>query len=276
MVPMKRALVITFGLLVATSCANGGDSPETDGGSTDDAVGDAMRGGAGGRVGDRIGDTVRDTVRDAVRDRVAIKDSGVDAPLTPKLESTFPPYGLTWTPTGNPGRAGGLTWTYTGIDRGKLHHIYWIVCDDPSTPCGLSLNGPITASSEWAFDATDSDLPSGKLIFTNSTAIMTADAGTVPLSGRLTVTIVGAGGASDAGGAPIAFADVGTLGVTARDGKYGAEITGTGFTVTVLAEVEDTTTSTWTPYLVYYDAAHTVPPDAGNANVSFGGSFYDD
>jgi hypothetical protein len=238
-----------------------------------DAVRDAVRDRVGDRVHDRVGDTVGDRVGDHVGDRMmAIKDSGVDAPLVPKLESTFPPYGLTWTPTGNIGRAGGMTWTYTGIDRGTLHHIYWIVCDDPSTPCGLSLNGPITAASEFAFDATDSDLPGGKLIFTNSTAVTTADAGSVPLSGRLTVTIVDSGDA----GAPIPFADVGTLGVTARAGKYGAEITGTGFTVTSLAEVEDPSTSTWKPYLDYYDAAHTVPPDAGNAYVSFGGSFYDD
>ena len=268
---MNRALGIMFAILVATSCANGSEtSPATDGGSTGDAggdllgdaVGDAVRGGIGDRMADRVGDRVGD--------RVVSKDSGADVPRTPKLESTFPPYGLTWTPSGGLGRAGGLTWTYTGIHRGTLLHIYWIVCDDPSMPCGLSLNGPITSSSEWLFSATDSDLPSGKLIFTNSTAIMTADAGTVPLSGRLTVTIV------DSGGAAIPFADVATLSVTARAGKYGAEITGTGFTVTALAEVEDTTTSMWTPYLDYYDAAHTVPPDAGNTYVSFGGSFYDD
>jgi len=80
----------------------------------------------------------------------------------------------------------------------------------------------------------------------------------------------------DSSSAPVPFATVAMLGVTARDGKYGAEIKGTGFTVTALAEVEDTTTSTWTPYLDYYDAAHTVPPEAGNAYVSFGGWFYDE
>jgi len=272
MAPLKCALGITFAIFVAAGCANGADSPATDGGSTGDGAGDLLGDAVGDTVHGGAGDRVSDTVGDRTGDRVATKDSGVDAPRTPKLEPTFPPYGLTWTPTGALGRAGGLTWTYTGINRGTLHHIYWIVCDDPSTPCGLSLDGPITAASEWTFDATDSDLPSGKLIFTNSTAIMKADAGTVPLSGRLTLTIVDAGDA----GAAIPFADVATLGVTARDGKYGAEITGTGFTVTALAEVEDTTTSIWTPYLDYYDAAHTVPPDAGNAYASFGGSFYDD
>ena len=53
------------------------------------------------------------------------------------------PRSETWTSTGELGRVGGLTWTYTGIDRGDLFHIYWIVCDDPAEPCGLSLDGPI-------------------------------------------------------------------------------------------------------------------------------------
>ena len=58
----------------------------------------------------------------------------------------FPPFGLTWTPSGELGRAGGLTWTYTGIQRGDLFHIWWVVCDDPGMPCGLSLDGPI---ADW-------------------------------------------------------------------------------------------------------------------------------
>ncbi len=195
-------------------------------------------------------------------------------PDAAKLEANFPPYGLTWTPTGDLGRAGGLTWTYTGIQRGTLSHIYWIVCDDPATPCGLSLDGPIQTTNLWQFSATDSNLLSGKLVFTNTTQVVSLlDGGaTIPLSGRLTVTIV------DSGNAPIPFADVATLGVTtARLGKYGAEIKGTGFKVVALAEVEDTVTSTWTPYMDYYDAAHTADTgDAGgNAYVSFGGSFYD-
>jgi len=245
MILQNRVLGAMLATLVAAACANGQETgpPPPDGGSTLDGT---------------------------TSDVVGSKDSHSDAPVGPKLETTWPPYGLNWTSTGDLGRAGGLTWTYTGINRGTLLHIYWVVCDDPSMPCGLSLDGPITTSSDWVFSATDSDLGNGKLVFTDSTTIVTADAGTVPLSGRLTVTIV------DAGSAAIPFATVASLGVTARDGKYGAEIKGTGFKVTALAEVEDTVTSTWTPYLDYYDAAHTVPPEAGNAYVSFGGWFYDE
>jgi hypothetical protein len=86
------------------------------------------------------------------------------------------------------------------------------------------------------------------------------------LSGRLTVTITSGG--------PVPFADLGTLGVMGRDGQYGAEITGTDFTVTALIEVEDTA-AVWTPYLDYFDAAMTPDPGPGSA-VSFGGSFYDE
>ena len=240
----RLLLLTTFAVFVAASCATG----------------QAVEGGPDGGGGDVVTNN----------DGGGSKDSGADAPITPKLEANFPPYGLTWTPTGDLGRAGGLTWTYTGIQRGSLQHIYWIVCDDPTMPCGVSLDGPITTATEWQFSATDSNLLSGKLVFTNSTAIDTDDAGTVPLSGRLTVNIV------DSGNVAIPFATVASLGVTARAGQYGAEIKGTGFKVTALIEVEDTITSTWTPYLDYYDNAHTVPPEAGNAYVSFGGSFYDD
>jgi hypothetical protein len=253
MIPKKRLLVATLATLVAASCASGEQETGPPDGSTN------TDGGNGS---------------DACRSNCT-QDGNVmpDVKSGPKLENSFPPYGLTWTPTGDLGRAGGLTWTYTGIQRGSLSHIYWIVCDDPTMPCGLSLNGPITMSSEWQFSMTDSDLPSGKLVFTTSTSIVSLlDAGTIPLSARLTVSIV------DSSNAAIPFATVASLGVTARSGQYGAEIKGTGFQVQALAEVEDSITSTWTPYLDYYDAAHTADTgDAGgDAYISFGGSFYDD
>jgi hypothetical protein len=248
-------VITTFILLVGQGCATGESSAGSDGG-----VGPGVDGSiTDGSIGDVVGN----------------KDVGVDAPHGPQLNPNWPPFGLTWTSTGDLGRTGGLTWTYTGIQRTGLTHIYWIICDDPTMPCGLSLDGPISASSQWAFDATDSDLLSGKIIFTNMTSILLEDGGNPPLSGRLTVTIV------DSGNAPIPFATVAMLGVTARSGQYGAEIKGTGFTVQALVEVEDMTTSTWTPYLDYYDAQHT-PGDAGlmdaggNAYISYGGSFYDE
>ncbi len=267
-------------MVLAAACAKGQANDDTsplDGGSTLDGtiVGDSSGAKCDGGACDQDGDGVtdpNDKCPNTPSKAVVNKDGCSDSQLTAKLEPTFPPYGLTWTPTGDMGRAGGLTWTYTGINRGSLFHIWWIVCDDPADVCGLSLDGPIDVPSEnWSYSATDSELGNGKLVFTNATNILLADTTKTPLSGRLTITIV------DASNAPIPFADVGTLGVTARIGKYGAEIKGTGFKVTVLGEVEDTATSTWTPYLDYYDAAAT--PDTGDAGgnvyTSFGGYFYD-
>jgi len=110
--------------------------------------------------------------------------------LTPKLEPTFPPYGLMWVPMGDPGRAGGMQWVYTGINRGDLFDIYWVLCDDPATTCGVSLDGPVDATESWQFDSASSDLPNGKMIFTNSTHIALADGTSPAITGRMTISIV--------------------------------------------------------------------------------------
>ncbi|MDB4955576.1 MAG: hypothetical protein JWO36_3145 [Myxococcales bacterium] len=190
-----------------------------------------------------------------------------DSQLTPMLVP-FPPFGLTWTSGGDLGRAGGLTWTYLNIQRRDLFHIDWIVCDDPATPCGLSLDGPIDAPAEnWKFAAATSDLLNGKLVFTNTTHIALADASMPQLNGRLTVTI------TDGSSVAVPCADVATMHVTPRSGGYGAEIPGIAFTVVALGEVQDPTTMIWTPYLDYYDAAPT-PTTGGGVTTSFGASFY--
>ena len=284
MIPKNRVLGTTFALFVATSCATAGatdDPSRTDGGSTLDG-GSTQDGSSNPDASkcdgpcDQDGDGVADGIDKCPNTppkTVVNKVGCSDAQLTPKLGPLFPPYGLTWTPTGNLGRAGGLTWTYTGIARADLFHIYWVICDDPGTPCGLSLDGPIDVPAEnWTFSSTDSDLPNGKVVFTNTTNILLADLTKPQLTGRLTVTIV------DESNVAIPFLDVATLGITTpRLGKYGADIKGTGYKVVALVEVEDSVTSTFKPFLDYYDAAST--PDTGDAggNVysSFGGSFYD-
>ena len=273
---MNRVLVAAAAIFIVAGCAKAAQQGPTDaGGGSGDAAGPTVDAPPScGDLCDQDGDGVpdgSDQCADTPSGEPVNPDGCADSQLTPTLEPTFPPYGLTWTTGGDLGRAGGLSWTYTDIARGDLFHIYWIVCDDPATPCGLSLDGMIDQPAEgWQFSATDSDLPNGKLVFTNATQIVLADSSTVPLTGRLTVTIVAAGN-------PVAFADVATLGVPARSGEYGAEIKGTGFTVTALGEVEDATNQVWTPYLDYYDAAPT--PDTGDAGLnvytSFGASFYD-
>jgi len=270
-------------LAFAAGCATG----ETNTGKPDGGSGSAATTGGDGASGGDSGGKCEGGLCDSDGDGVLDKDDKCgntpakaivnkagcsDSQLTAKLNPAWPPYGLTWGNTGELGRVGGLTWTYSGINRGDLFHIYWILCDDPAEPCGLSMDGPVDVPNEkWTYSATDSDLPNGKIVYTNSTNILLADNSTVPLSGRLTVTIV------DANNAPIPFADVATLGVTARDGKYGAEIKGVGYKVVAIGEVEDATNQVWTPYADYYDKAPT--PDTGDAGgniyVSYGGYFYD-
>lgn len=268
--PYAALVTVAFAL----GCATAGETPvETDGGTTtpkDGSPPPATCDGPCDKDGDGVADP-NDKCPNTPPKTPVNKAGCADSQLTPKLEPNFPPLGLTWTPSGNLGRAGGLTWSYAGINRGDLFHVYWIVCDDPATPCGLSLDGAIDVPAEkWQYSQPDSDLPNGKLVFTNKTAILLADNTSPALDGRLTITIV------DDGNAPIPFLDVGTLTVPARDGKYGVEIKGTGYKVTAIAEVKDAS-SAWKPYLDYYDAAPT--PDTGDAggpvHVSFGASFYD-
>jgi len=270
-------LLVAWALVAGLGCAKSDLSPDADPFAPDarnpndpDANPNTPDAGCGATC-DTDGDGVLD-----VNDQCPGTPSGEpvnqkgcsESQLTPTLNDTFPPYGLTWTPTGDPGRAGGLTWTYTAILRGDLFHIYWIVCDDPASTCGLSLDGAIDdPGEEWLFSAVDSDLPAGKLAYVNTTRILLADSTTVALTGRLTFTI------TDAAQVPIPAADAGSLGVPTRHATHGAEIPGTGFVVTVLAEVKDAA-SAWTPYLDYYDAAST--PDPAQAAISFSGFFYDE
>jgi hypothetical protein len=266
------ALVAWIGAGGCAKGKTGGDDGDDDdvAGQPDASAGD-IDGSSCGELCDQDGDGVLDpndacpaTPSGDVVNQVGCSVSQV----TPTLEPDFPPFGLTWTPTGDLGRAGGLTWTYTGIDRADLFHIYWIVCDDPATPCGLSLDGAVDGLSEnWQASAPASDLAAGRLVFTNTTHIVLADSSTPQLNGRLTVTIF------DASNASIPFAYLATLGVTGRAGQFGSEIPGTGYKVVALAEVQDPSSGSWVPYLDYYDAAPT-PETGGSTATSFGGSFY--
>jgi hypothetical protein len=199
-----------------------------------------------------------------------VNDEGCsDAQVDAVLQTSWPPYSLDWTPAGQMGLAGGMTWTYANIEPGDLFHIYWLPCDDPISKCGLSLDGPIDDPDEyWVFSAADSDLPGGKLVFTNTTQIFDPSSNPVPLTGRMTLTFV------DALDATIAVQTVAALGVTARDATHGVEITGTGFEVTVLAEVKEAA-GAYTPYQQYFDSAPKQDPHP-SLTVSFGGSFYDE
>lgn len=252
---------ITWAFLLATGCAKANEASPDGGGPTGDASCGELCDADNDHVVD-LADQCPNTPAGAVVNQVGCADSQVSPMLQP-----FPPFGLTWVPTGELGKAGGLTWTYTGIQRKDLFHITWILCDDPATPCGLSLDGAIDSPAEsWTFSAADSDFPNGKVVFTNTTRIRLQDTTTPILSGRLTIM------ATDALDVPIAFAPVATLGVTPRLGTHGIEIVGASFKIVALAEVKDAT-SAWTPYIEYYNAAPT-PTAGGETASSYGGSFY--
>lgn len=197
---------------------------------------------------------------------VGCSDSQVDPVLNGE---DWPPYGLTFTTSGNIGRPGGGNWTYTAIDHRDLFHIWWVPCDDPSYSCGLSMDGNVfAANEEWVFDAANSNLPGGVLVFTNTTNIVLFDNSTPALTGRLTLTITGAG-------QPLPFLDVASIGLVPREGSFAAEIPGAAYLVNMIIDVQDTPGGAWTPYLDYFDAAQTM--DGGpQANVSFGGTFYEE
>jgi len=264
---MRRGAAILPAIVAVMSCAKASNGPAADAPS---GPADVAIDGCGSNC-----DSDMDGVVDGIDQcpntppgQPVNKVGCADSQLTPVLVAEFPPYGLTWTHTGDLGRAGGLTWTYAGIDRGDLFHIYWIVCDDPATPCGLSLDGPVDTAAAWTFSGALSNLPAGTLVYTNATHITHADGSMIALAGRLTLKLV------DANNAALPFATVASLGVPARSATHGAEIPGTGYSVNAIAEVQEPNATTWTPYLDYYDAAQTSMTGSGTT-VSYGASFYD-
>ncbi len=190
-----------------------------------------------------------------------------DSQVTAMLEPDFPPFALTWLTDGELGRPGGLTWTYTSMQRGDSFHIYWILNDDPENPSGIALDGPLDAANEnWQFSAADSDLASGILVFTGAPLILLDDGTTPALNARMTVTV------TDLNDVPLPVADAVTLDVTTRGGEAGLEIPETSFRARLIAEVEDPTSGMWMPYLDYFDAAAT--PEITEVFSSVSGSFY--
>jgi hypothetical protein len=189
-----------------------------------------------------------------------------------KVNPTFPPYGLTFTSDGGSGRAGGLTWTYSGIDftaGGDHFAIYWIPLDDPAFgPYGISLNGPVQSSAAVSLSPADSNLAGGTAVFEGTTTIQLLSGATPAVETRLTLTAI------DNTSHPLPWQTTASLGITASLGTLALQIpdvAASGFSVNARAEVWNG--SAWEPYLDYYDAASRAT--SGLAFISYGGSFYD-
>jgi len=263
-------LLATVPALSLVACAQAGTT--IDGSTGDDATTqiDACQSNCtadsdGDGVPD-IGDQCPNTPSGEPVNQAGCSDSQVD----PTLQPSFPPYGLTWNQTGDLGRPGGMRWTYDGIDRADLFHIYWLPCDETDPRCGLSLDGPIDNASEyWVYNEPQSNLAGGVMVFTSSTRVPLAAGGTVAVSSRMTLTIV------DGNNQPVPFVTAGSLGITPRVGTHAAEILGTAFEVRAIAECQDASTTSWTPFADYYDNTSTPDPGPGYV-VSLSGSFYDE
>jgi len=185
-----------------------------------------------------------------------------------RANPAFPPYGLTLTSMGNSGRAGGLTWNYTGINTSGHFAIYWVALDDPAFgPYGISLNGPVQAGTAVALSTADSNLAAGLAVFEGTTSIALLT-GTIAVPTRLILSVV------DQASNPIPWQTTAALGIDADLGTYALvvpTVANAGFTVNAQAQVFNGIV--WQPYLDYYDAAAKV--SSGNAFISYGGTFYD-
>jgi hypothetical protein len=255
----------------------GGTTGAAGAGGTTGAAGSGGTGGAGGTTGaaDADGDGVPDVLDlcPGTAASAAVNSRGCAASqVVAKRNDTFPSYGLTFTKTGDPGRAGGVTFAYTGIDfstDGGHFNIYWVPNDDAAFgPYGISLDGPVEAPETWTLSAGESSLPGGVAVFHGNTKIHLFDGSTPALQSRLTLT-------ATSGSTPLAWQTTADLAITAELGTMALEIPHVAAsTFTVVAKAEVFNGSAWVPYLDDYDAAKT-PPEAKEAFISYGGSFYD-
>jgi hypothetical protein len=255
------------GFTLASTCPNGTFSP-TAAFPTCGAV-------SSGMAPDSDGDGVPDAL-DACPGTPpgsAVNSAGCAlAQTTAKVNPAFPPYGLTFTESGTSGRAGGLTWNFSGIDfssGGGKFAIYWVANDDPAFgPYGISLNGPVTAPSAVAVSVADSNLAGGVAVLEGTTSIQLLNGTTPTLQTRLVLTAV------DKTSNPLPWQTTAALGITGDLGTVALQIpdvASSGFTVNAQAQVWNG--SSWEAYLDYYDAASRA--SSGNAFISYGGSFYD-
>jgi uncharacterized repeat protein (TIGR01451 family) len=185
-------------------------------------------------------------------------------PVGPVQPGSAPLTGVSFTSAGDIGRAGGLTYTFSGLTSGLLaqfQSLEWGPAD--ANGVQLAMDGAIDAPGETlTFNAGASDLAIGKAVWTGSAQYPIAQpATTLSLLTRFTMT------AEDAASAPI-------TGFIATSGYGdGATVPVSGdFSANLLYEVSADGGVTWTPAKDYFDAQQNVP---GNQIVSsFTGAFF--
>ena len=171
----------------------------------------------------------------------------------------------TWTSTGTPtggeiGMAGGITWTYTGVDPTQFDQMVWGL-GYPDFPSTFSF-GLDTAT--LAFDPTTSSLSGGVLNFTGSAKFPNLDGSTPTYPIRLTVTTVTG---------PAAFvAPADLTGLTVDPSAGGVLPVTEDFSVNLIIEVSTDGGTTWTPANDYFN---NTPHTAGvSTSSSVQGDFW--
>lgn len=190
-------------------------------------------------------------------------------PNGPVQPGAAPFTGVTYTASGDIGKAGGLTWTFSGLtgQLAQFQSLEWGPTDPSAVQ--LAMNGDntfSTAGQTLAFDAGASDLANGKAVWSGSTPYPIAQpAETLSLLTRFTMT------ATDASSAPI-------TGFKATGSSYGdgATVPVTGdFSAHLLFEVSDDNGATWTPATDYFNAHQNIlGPPANSVQSSFNGGFF--
>ncbi len=178
--------------------------------------------------------------------------AGVAVADPPTTGPVFPAPGSgTWTSTGTPtggeiGKAGGITWSYAGVDPTQFLQMVWGL-GYPEIPSTFSF-GLNTAT--LAYDATASNLAGGSLVFDGSAAFPNLNGSTPSYPVRLVVTTLSG---------PSAFVPTASLSGLTVDPSAGGVLPVTGdFSVNLVIEVSTNGGSTWTPANDYFNATpHT-------------------
>jgi uncharacterized repeat protein (TIGR01451 family) len=164
----------------------------------------------------------------------------------------------TWTSTGTAtggeiGKAGGITWSYTGVDTTQFDQMVWGL-GYPTFPSTFSF-GLDTAS--LAFDPTTSNLSGGVLNFAGTAEFPNLDGTTPSYPIRLTVT-------TETG--PSAFVSPADLTGLTVDPSAGGVLPVTGdFSVNLIIQVSTDGGNTWTPANDYFN---NTPHTAGATTSS--------
>ena len=175
--------------------------------------------------------------------------AGADTTIGP----VFPAPGSgTWTSTGTPtggeiGKAGGITWSYTGVDPTQFDQMVWGLGypDFPST-YSFGLN-----TATLAYNPATSNLSAGILNFSGSAEFPNLDGSTPTYLIQLTVSTVTG---------PSAFVAPADLTGLTVDPSAGGVLPVTGdYSVNLIIQVSTDDGSTWTPANDYFnDTPHAI------------------